>query len=146
MLLTYLVLLKANLSRAFSNCFRGGKRLAAESACMSSLVLRSSVMCVLYRQEKQCVLPPPLLLFSGVIAGGTVCLPLWGTHSTVISALFLSLWNITFKQLLSFTVFCCFSLFCCCCWFLFGLLFVCFCFVCRFLPSLFYFCLSCSAS
>lgn len=42
--------------------------------------------------------------FSGVIAGGTVCLPLWDTHSTIISALFLSLWNITFKQLISLTV------------------------------------------
>lgn len=62
MLLTYLVLLKANLSRAFSNCFRGDKRLTVESACMSSLVLRSSVVCVLCRQEKQSVLPPPLLL------------------------------------------------------------------------------------
>lgn len=62
MLLTYLVLLKANLSRAFSNCFRGGKRLAAKSACMSSLMLSSSVVCILRRREKQCVLLPPLLL------------------------------------------------------------------------------------
>uniref|UniRef100_A0A8C8AUC8 Tumor protein D52 n=1 Tax=Otus sunia TaxID=257818 RepID=A0A8C8AUC8_9STRI len=45
-----------------SICFRRAEQLAAKSACMSPLMQKSCVVCILYVQEKQRILLPPLLL------------------------------------------------------------------------------------
>lgn len=102
MLVTYLVLVKADPSRAFSN-FLGEVRDLLQNLLVCPDWCWGVLWCVFYIGERSnvCYHLHCCSCFSGVIAGGTLCLPLWDTRSTIISALFLSLWSIIFKQLTS---------------------------------------------